>query len=35
MRTKHKLTQAGDYGYLLALAKREVPLHEASGMLVQ
>ena len=35
MGTEHKLTRADDHGYLLALAKHEVPLHEASGMLVQ
>ena len=34
-RTEHDMTRADDYGYLLALAKHEVPLHGASDMLVQ
>ena len=34
-RTEHELTRAEGYEYLLALAKHEVPLHEASDMLVQ
>ena len=34
-RTEHELTRADDYEYLLALAKHEVTLHEASDMLVQ
>ena len=29
-RTEHDMTRADDYEYLLALAKNEVPLHEAS-----
>ena len=34
-RTEHELTRAEGYRYLLALVKHEVPLHEASDMLVQ
>ena len=34
-RAVHELTRAGGYAYLLALATHEVPLHEASDMLVQ
>ena len=34
-RTEHELTRADGYAYLLALAKHEVPLHDASDMLVQ
>ena len=34
-RTEHELTRADDYAYLLALANHEIPLHAASGMLVQ
>ena len=34
-RTGHDMTRADDYEYLMVLAKHEVPLHEASDMLVQ
>ena len=34
-RTEHEMTRADGYGYLLALAKHEVPLQEASVMLLQ
>ena len=34
-RNEHELTRAEGYEYLLALGKHEVPLHEASDMLVQ
>ena len=36
-RTEHDVTRAANYEYLLALAKHhdEIPLQEASGMLVQ
>ena len=34
-RTEHHLERAEDYEYLLALAKHEVPLQEASDMMVQ
>ena len=34
-RTERHSERAEDYEYLLALAKHEVPLREASGMLVQ
>ena len=35
MGTEHRLTPAVGYVYLLTLATHEVPLHEASEMLVQ
>ena len=34
-RHEHHMERADDYEYLLALAKHEVPLKEASGMRVQ
>ena len=34
-RTEHHMERADDYEYLLAIAKHEVPLREASDMLVQ
>ena len=34
-RTEHDVSRAGDYDYLLALAKHEVPLQGASDVLVQ
>ena len=34
-RADHHMEQADDYEYLQAIAKHEIPLQEASGMLVQ